>query len=295
MKGKRGFLWVAFTGVAVVGTIWSLSQGEMWLAILCIVLFCVGLLGILSSGTHPHPAPARSSTLPPEGRDEKSVMLHESHDSWVRPQAEGGAEPVLFIIPFVEVVLGAFSFIYLVQGAILLPIWLFGLPTNVRTMAWSPVQARVIDASGETCGKSKNGSSHRLTVTYRYQGQTYVAASRSNLNAFVPTLPPGTRLGVVSPYGAGWNLRVYHKDCGQDVKNWISYPVQQVYINPRQPNQAVVHRGVHWPQNTALSLGRGLVLLWFTLSLFSLTIGLPLKDVLFPWKVAKAFMPFTRG
>ncbi|WP_084046213.1 hypothetical protein [Deinococcus hopiensis] len=76
------------------------------------------------------------------------------------------------------------------------------------------------------------------------------------------------------------------------MKNWISHPVQQVYINPSQPQLAVVYRGVHWPKAAAWALSRGVLTLWFAASLLLLVAGFSLKDVVAPWALVKFFLPF---
>jgi len=108
--------------------------------------------------------------------------------------------------------------------AITLLVWFPALPGSLRTLNWVPVPAKVEHAFS-LCGKQ---SSVTLEFTYRVGERTFTGDQVSG--------------GGNRPYAQT------RQQCAQEeMERLRGAGSMSVYVNPRNPAQAVLHRGPFWP------------------------------------------------
>jgi hypothetical protein len=149
-----------------------------------------------------------------------------------------------------------FGFGCLIPGLIFLLVWTVGLPVSLSTLGWSPVSAQVIYAYAGPCAP-RSPHTHALELNYRFQGQSYLSWSGDRPRS---VLLPGTFPGNARASAHPAYFQAYG-DCGVSAMNKVSGTAQIVYVDPKDPSQAVLHRGPPWPQGASWWLIRAALLL----------------------------------
>ena len=99
----------------------------------------------------------------------------------------------------------------------------------IRMSSWEPVQAQVLEGGYHTSSGS-DSTTFEAYAQYRYtvQGQTYVADR-------------------VSISGGSDSVGDYQQEIGRNLSRaWSSREPILVYVDPADPSQAIIDRGIRW-------------------------------------------------